>query len=136
MRVYVAATTERLRVLAADGELDGEWEGFAADDGVRAALGDVEEEELEYALSIAAGEASAAMGGDVAGPGRRLVVVADVDTDGVGSDPGTPGAVVYRGSIRLSDVDAVLAGGSGTAGEAEELGWYGVQEIEGLLRPE
>jgi hypothetical protein len=136
MRVYLAATSDRLRSLADDRRADGEWQGFAAVDSVRATLGGLGDEELEYALTVAAGEASAALGSDAASPGRRIVIVADVDDTAVTVDPEAPGAVLVRGSIELAHVDAVLADEgpySVGAGDGDDLGWYGAQEIANLL---
>jgi hypothetical protein len=136
MRVYLAATPERLRALAADGRVEGEWEGFAAVDAVRAELGALGDEELEYALAVAAGEASAALGVNAGAPGRRLVLVADVDPSAVTADPETPGSVTVRGQLELRGVEAVLANDgpdSVGVGSGDELGWYGVQEIADLL---
>jgi hypothetical protein len=136
MRAYLAATSSRLQTLAVERRVEGDWEGFAADDDVRAALNGPDDEELEYALSVAASEASAALGGDLEAPGRRFVVVVEVDPSRLSRDPDTPGAVVVTGPIELSEVDAVLASDgprSSDGGDGEELGWYGVQEIGDLL---
>jgi hypothetical protein len=136
MRVYLAATRDLLRTLADRGRADGDWQGFAALDSVRADLGGLGDEELEYALSVAAGEASAALGTEPAAPGRRLVLVVHVDDAAVSADPDVPGAVGVHGSIALADVDAILADEGPTsvgAGDGDELAWYGVQEIADLL---
>jgi hypothetical protein len=136
MRVYLAATADQLRALADGGRADGEWTGFALLESLRVELGGLGDEELEYALGVAAGEASAALGADVGRPGRRLVLVADVDDAAVTRDPEAPGVVVVRGEIALSDVDAILADeGPHSAGAAagDELGWFAAQEIADLL---
>jgi hypothetical protein len=130
MRVYLSATREQLRALAEGRSAGDEWTGFAPLDAVRAELGGLGGEELEYALSVAAGEASAALGSD-GQPGRRLVVVAEVDIASVRPDPDVPGAVVVRAPIALSDVDAILADEG--SGAADELGWFAVPEIADLL---
>jgi hypothetical protein len=137
MRVYLAATAEQLRELADGRSPEQEWHGFAPLDTVRAALGGVGDEELEYALSVAAGEASAALGSDGVRAGRRFVVVAEFDERLVSPDRDAPGAVVVRAAIASSEVDAILAGESdggvaAAAGEGE-LGWFGAQEIADLL---
>jgi hypothetical protein len=140
MRVYLAATRGRLRTLAAGESIDEPWEGFAPLDSVRAELGGAGDEELEYALSVAAGEASAALGTDEGSHGRRFVVVAEVADDAVHPDPDAPGAVLVRAPIALSDVEAILAdepdradGGYAVMATTDELGWFGVQEIADLL---
>lgn len=126
MRVYLAATAEHIGALAADGEATGPWEGFAATPGLRAGLADVGDEDLEFALSVAAGEASAAMSAE----GRRFVVVADLDPSDVVPEPDTPGAVAVAVPLRLHQVDSVLAGESD---DAEALSWYATQEIADLV---
>ncbi|HSS68323.1 MAG TPA: hypothetical protein VLK34_07205 [Nocardioidaceae bacterium] len=131
MRVYLAATRERLRALAGGANDGEEWTGFAPLDAVRAELGQLGDEELEYALSIAAGEASAALGADESRPSRRFVVVAEVDGGAVVADPDVPGAVFVHVPLALSDVDAILA--EDQPGGGGELGWFGVQEIADLL---
>jgi hypothetical protein len=136
MRVYLAATADQLRALAERGRADGDWPGFAPVDSLRAELGEIGEEELEYALGVAAGEASAALGAETERPGRRLVVVAHVDDAAVRRDADVPGGVVVDGPISLSEVEAILASeGPSTvgAGDGDELGWYGAQEIADLL---
>jgi|tagenome__1003787_1003787.scaffolds.fasta_scaffold19168634_2 hypothetical protein len=133
MRVYLAVTAERLRALAGGDAGAGEWTGFAPLDSVRSDLGGLGDDELEYALSVAAGEASAALGSDDGPPGRRLVVVADVDDGSVEPDPDVPGAVVVRAAIALRDVDAVLADSPELGASDGELGWFAAQEIADLL---
>jgi len=130
MRVYLAATRERLQALADGANAGDEWTGFAPLDAVRAELGGLGDEELEYALSVAAGEASAALGADERRPARRLVVVAEVDSGAAVADPDVPGAVSVHVPLALSDVDAILAEDRPGGGE---LGWFGVQEIADLL---
>jgi hypothetical protein len=131
MRVYLAATSERLRELAEGRTGDDEWNGFAPLDAVGAELGGLGDEELEYALSVAAGEASAALGPHVGRARRRLVIVAEVDDASVTPDPDMPGAVAVRGPIALSDVEGILADDGSDVGD--ELGWFGAQEIADLL---
>lgn len=136
MRVYLAATRDLLSRLAGDGRVDGEWTGFAPLESVRAGLGGLGDDELEYALGVAAGEASAALGGESGQARRRLVLVADVDETAVTEDRDVPGGVVVRGSIELSDVDAILADDdrdSIGAAAVDELSWFAVQEIADLL---
>jgi hypothetical protein len=110
--------------------------GFAPLESVRAALGGLGDEELEYALGVAAGEASAALGGGGDRPGRRLVLVAEVDDTAVTEDRDVPGGVVVRAPIGLSDVAAILADDdrdSAGAAAGDELSWFAAQEIADLL---
>jgi hypothetical protein len=137
MRVYVAASAAMLAELADRGEVTGRLDGFAATEALRHELGDVADEELEFALSLAAGEASAALVGlDDAGRGRRFVLVADVDAESVSIDVETPGAVDIRGPVRLRQVAAVLADPADIAlhaGISDDLAWFATQELTDLL---
>ena len=138
MRVYLAATVDQLRRLWETSGTDEETEGFAATPELRSALGQLGDDELEFALAVAAAEASAAMGGvgRVEPSHRRVVLVADVDDARVRPDRETPGAVVVGGRVSLSDVVAVLTDPPGTAARArpgDELSWFATQEIGDLL---
>ena len=79
-----------------------------------------ETEESEY---DALAEAASAASGLLDGPGRRVVVVADVpDPDSV-----VPMRLVAAVHADTEDVDP-------TAGDLPELGWFGVQELPDLLQ--
>lgn len=110
MRVYVAATLDRLRAYAATGSVAADTDRFVAPD---------EDEESEYAALEAAAEASAGM---LPGPGRRVVLVAEsADPDAV---------------VPLSKLEAVHADTEDvdpTAADLPELGWFATQEIPDLL---
>lgn len=109
-RVYVPTTLEGLAALAADGELPAAAERYVADSDA---------EEAEYAALVAAAVDSAAM---LEGPGRRVVVVADL------ADP--------DGAVPLRLVDAVHADPADRPVDADpedDLGWYATQEIGALL---
>jgi hypothetical protein len=137
VRVYLAATYPILRVLASEGHVDGPLDGFTASAELRRELGDVADEELEYALTLAAAEASAALiGVDGASRGRRFVLVADVDDVLATADRATPGAVLLDGGVSLSEIEAILADDHDIAvheGISDELGWFATQEIGDLL---
>ena len=110
MRVYLPSTMAGLARLRDDGSLPASSERYVAD-------GDSEEQ--EYAALMAAAADSAELLG---GPGRRVVVVADV------ADP--------DGEVPLREVVAVHADPADRPADAdpdEDLGWYGTQEIDGLL---
>jgi hypothetical protein len=110
MRCYVPATVDLLRLLAQGGLLPDDVERIeaAADD-----------EEAEYdALMDAAGAAASLLDG----PGRRVVVVAEVDS-----------AVA---PISLSDVVAVHCDVEDRPADADpddDLAWFATQEIPGLV---
>jgi len=109
-RVYVPTTLAALALLRDDGSLTASAERYIAD-------GDTEEQ--EYAALMAAAADSAAL---LDGPGRRVVVVADV------ADP--------DGDVLLRDVVAIHADPDDRpvgADPEEDLGWYATQEIEALL---
>jgi hypothetical protein len=135
VRVYLAATTAALRTLADRGEAIG-WDGFAATSALHHELGDLADDDLEFALSVAAGEASAAMVGSGSNRGRRFVVVADLPGADVVAIDDPPGAVRVDGAVSLSQVDALLADPHDIAvheGVSDDLSWYATQEIGELL---
>ena len=103
VRVYVPTTLDGLASLADEGVLAPTPDAVVAPD---------DDEETEYdAMTTAADTLS--------GPGRRIVVVAEVD------DPDGP--------VRLAQVVAVHADDTDVAVPGEDLGWYAVSEIEVLL---
>jgi hypothetical protein len=110
MRVYVPTTLTGLARLRDDGSLPASVERYVAD-------GDSEEQEYA-ALMAAAAEAAELLDG----PGRRVVVVADV------ADPDA--------AVLLRDVVAVHADPADRPAGAdpdEDLGWYATQEIDAVL---
>jgi hypothetical protein len=110
MRVYVPTTLIGLARLRDDGSWPASVEGYVAD-------GDSEEQEYA-ALMAAAAEAAELLDG----PGRRVVVVADV------ADPDA--------AVLLRDVVAVHADPADRPAGAdpdEDLGWYATQEIDAVL---
>lgn len=137
MRVYLGASAAMIAELSRTGQLAPGAEGFAATAPLRAALGEIGDEDLEFALSLAAAEASAAMAGvGPEGRGRRFVVVADVDAAAVEPAADNPGAVAVTTPVALDRVDAVLADPDDIAvhrGVSDELAWYARQEIPDLL---
>jgi hypothetical protein len=109
-RIYLPATLAALARLRDDGSLPASAERYVAD-------GDSEEQ--EYAALMAAAVESAGL---VGGPGRRVVVVADV------ADP--------DGDVPLRDVVAMHADPEDRPAGADpedDLGWYAVQELDQLL---
>jgi hypothetical protein len=113
VRVYLPTTLEQLAVQYAAGEV-------VVPDGTVTAADD--REETEYAALMAAAAASADL---LRGPGRRVVVVAELD-----AEPGTGQAVPLR------DVVAVHADTEDRPADAdpdEDLAWFATQEIEYLL---
>jgi hypothetical protein len=110
VRVYLPTTLAGLAGLREDGELSASVERYVAE-------GDGEEQ--EYAALLAAAADSAAL---LDGPGRRVVVVAEV------ADP--------DGAVPLDRVVAVHADPEDRPADAdpdEDLGWYATQEIASLL---
>jgi hypothetical protein len=110
MRCYVPATVDLLRLLAQGGLLPDDVERVeaAADD-----------EEAEYDALMDAAVAAASL---LDGPGRRVVVVAEVDS-----------AVA---PISLSDVVAVHCDVEDRPADADpddDLAWFATQEIPGLV---
>ncbi|WP_232676166.1 hypothetical protein [Nocardioides sp. R-C-SC26] len=117
-RLYVPVTVEELRSLAEAGTLD-----VVLDDAV---VAESDAEDDEYAALMTAADLSAER---LAGaPGRRIVVVVELDPAAVGG-----GAI---GAIRLRDVVALHADGEVRPADGdpdEDLGWYATQEIAALL---
>lgn len=108
-RLYVPATLAILRSLL-DAALP------AAPDAV---VAEGDDEPAEYAALMTAADASAALLG---GPGRRVVIVAEV------ADP--------DGAVTLADVVAVHADPADRPAHAdpdEDLAWYATQEIGSLV---
>jgi len=110
VRIYLPTTLAGLAGFVAAGVLPSSVERFTAAD---------ESEEAEYdALSSAAEDATLLLDG----PGRRVVVVAEVgDVDG---------------PVRLDEVVAVHADSAAVdpaARDLPELGWFATQEIDDLL---
>jgi hypothetical protein len=111
MRVYVPATLATLAGFVERGQVPSGDDRFVAAD---------ESEEAEY---DALAEAADAAAGLLDGPGRRVVVVAEV------ADPDAAFPMVEVASVHadVEDVDPA-------AEDLPELGWYAVQEIPDLLR--
>ncbi|HEX5089128.1 MAG TPA: hypothetical protein VFV89_15070 [Nocardioides sp.] len=110
MRIYLPTTMAGLARLRDEGSLPASAERYLAG-------GDTEEE--EYAALMAAAADSAEL---LDGPGRRVVVVADV------ADP--------DGAVPLRDVVAVHADPHERPAGADpddDLGWYATQELGALL---
>jgi hypothetical protein len=137
VRVYFAGTAALLTQLAHDGVIAGPVEGFAATDSVVRSLGETSAEDVEFALTIAAAESSAAAVGIGRGArGRRFVLVADVGDADVVVDDVNPGAVTLDGSLSLAEVEAILADPDDIVlhtGVSDELAWFATQEIKDLL---
>jgi hypothetical protein len=110
VRVYVPATLTMLADLVARGQVDA-GDRFVAED---------ESEEAEYDALAEAAEAAAGL---LDGPGRRVVVVADVPDP----DAAFPFDLVAAVHADTEDVDPA-------ADDSPDLGWYAVQEIGDLLR--
>jgi hypothetical protein len=110
VRVYLPTTLAGLAGLRDNGELPASVERYVPE-------GDAEDQ--EYAALLAAAADSAALLG---GPGRRVVVVAEL------ADP--------DGAVPLDFVVAVHADPEDRPADAdpdEDLGWYATQEIDVLL---
>lgn len=115
MRVYLPTTLAGLADLHASGSVPAGADRVVAPD---------ETEEGEYAALLGAADASAAL---LDGPGRRVVVVAEV------ADDGRPGA---EGPVALRDVVAVHVDTEDRepgADPDEDLAWFATQEIGFLI---
>jgi uncharacterized protein DUF6912 len=113
VRVYVPTTLAGLAGLRDGGSLPASAERYVADG---------EDEQSEYAALVAAAVDAAAL---LEGPGRRVVVVADLPDS---ADP--------DGAVPLRDVVAVHADAQvrpAGADPEDDLAWYATQEIDALL---
>jgi hypothetical protein len=106
-RVYVPTTLAALAKHVDDGYIPDSAERFVSP-------GD--EEESEYAALVAAAEASQEL---LDGPGRRVVVVAEV--------------VDVDGTVAMEQVVAVHADTDDEHEPDDDLGWFATQEIQYLL---
>jgi uncharacterized Rossmann fold enzyme len=113
VRVYLPSTLARLAEQHAGGAVVVTGEAVVAED---------DSEDAEYAALMTAADASAAL---LAGPGRRVVVVAELDKE---PEPGW--------TVPLKRVVAVHADTADRPTDAdpdEDLGWFATQEIPDLL---
>ena len=88
--VFLPVTFGDLRTWATTGDLAGPRQGFAATAGLQEAFGVTDSEESERIAALVASVAS------LAGSGRRLVAVAEVEA--------TPGVEVDFGEVAVADV--------------------------------
>ena len=106
-RVYVPTTLPGLAGFVADGVIPASAERLTADE---------ETEEAEYAALTDAAAGSAAL---LNGPGRRVVVVAEV--------------AAATGPVGMDRVVAVHVDTEDDADEDDDLAWFATQEIPDLL---
>jgi hypothetical protein len=138
MRVYVPTTLDGLQRWYDDDVLRAPVAAWAVTDTLRDELGDVGDEEAEYAVSTAAAEASLHLLVDERRKrGRRVVVVTELSYSVVQPDDESPGAVTVMAPIEGSRIDAVLADSDDVpltgSGESGDLAWFATQEIVQLL---
>ena len=107
VRAYLPTTLDLLARHVADGSVPVDADPITAED---------ESEEAEYAALMTAADASAAL---LEGPGRRVVLVAEV-ADGADSVPLRHVASVHVDTADDADPD-------------DDLAWYATQEIPDLL---
>ena len=113
MRVYLPTTLALLAEQHAEGAVVVPAEVVVAED---------DSEDAEYAALMTAADASTALLG---GPGRRVVVVAELDKE---PEPGW--TVPLK---RVVAVHADLADRPAGADPDEDLGWFATQEIPDLI---
>lgn len=107
MRVYIPLTLDLLAEADAAGFVSTDVDRIVAED---------ESEEAEYAALMTAADASAAQ---LVGPGRRVVLAADV-ADAGGAVPTKAWAAVHVDTHDDADPD-------------DDLAWYATQEISDVL---
>lgn len=162
MRVYLPATIPMLRDWIAAGVASPTGATFGVTPALREWYREGDAEELEHAASSLAAVASLdLLAADPVAPARRVVLAVDVDDSECTPDADVRGALRLRedvpnarwASALIDDVaaeGAVLAAvgllrDPGAAAddvdfalgetEAEELGWYAIQELPFLDRP-
>jgi hypothetical protein len=113
VRVYLPTTLALLAEQHAEGAVVVPEDVVVAED---------DSEDAEYAALMTAADASAAL---LAGPGRRVVVVAELDRE---PEPGW--TVPLK---RVVAVHADVADRPADADPDEDLGWFATQEIPDLL---
>jgi hypothetical protein len=112
-RVYVPLTLGGLATADSEGEV-------IATDEIVVAVDDTEDE--EYAALMTAADASATL---LAGPGRRVVLVAELER--------VPEAGDRIPRKRWVAVHADVADRAADADPDEDLGWFAIQEISHLI---
>ena len=113
MRVYLPTTLALLAEQHAGGAVVATAEVVVADDDT---------EDAEYAALMTAADASTGL---LAGPGRRVVVVADVATE-----PAAGETVAWRDVVA---VHADVADRPVEADPDDDLAWFATQEVPSLL---
>jgi hypothetical protein len=112
-RVYLPLTIDGLAAAQAEAAV-------VATDDLVVAVDDSEEQ--EYAALMTAADASAAL---LDGPGRRVVLVADLEREP------QPGESVPR--KRWAALHADVEDRPADADPDDDLGWFGIQEIDAVL---
>lgn len=135
VRVYVPLTSSGLAALVAEGRLDGPLRAHAVTDTLRQVWAGADDEELEYAALVAAGDASWAARGPGDRP-RRHVVAADVPAVADVGDPGDPSAVDVAADVPWKRIaSAHVDTDDQPEGETpdDDLAWFATQEVAGLV---
>jgi hypothetical protein len=137
VRVYVPATLTTLAAYVAEGGIGpAPVRARAVTSWLRESWPEGDEEEWEYAALQAAADDSAGLLG-AEDPPRRVVLAADVeaateseDSTVVHVDSAFPMRLVQAVHTDTEDLERVAAYDPDEVGD---LGWFGVQEISGLL---
>ena len=122
VRVYVAMTLALLAELERTRELPA---------GLPRHTAQAEDEEAEYAALQLAADDSAAL---LDGPGRRVVVVAELPAEVNEGAPDTGAVVALSQVVAVHADDTDVDPGDPSYADAPELGWWATQEIAELLR--
>jgi hypothetical protein len=138
MRVYVPVTVDVLRKWHTDDILAAPVSAWAVTDELRTQLSELAEEEVEFAVAVAAAEASRQQLAERRiRRGRRMVVVAEISYSVVGSAGETPGEVMLENPVEGRRIAAVLADGGdidvASSVDNDDLAWFAAQEIPDLL---
>lgn len=137
-RIYLPTTHAGLGELDRTGVLRVDL-GYATTARLRVELDGLGAEETEFALAMAAAEASLDLIADAGDArGRRVVVVADLADGALAENADAAGVLVVSEPVPLSAVDAILVDTTDidvVAGDESDraLGWFATQELRDLL---
>jgi len=127
VRVYLPATSGLLAVLREQGRLPGPVRAHAVTGALREGWPEADEESLEYAATMAAAAASAALRGEDDKP-RRYVVAVDLPEVAPLAEE-DPTLVEAGTEVVLERVASILADTEDDADEDDDLAWFATQEL-------
>lgn len=121
MRVYLASSADELQEFLHDGTLEIP-EVYAPTSIYRAAHSEMDEEEVEYALSLLAAEDAIELKDDTSG--AALVIAFEIPIEFLGHEDEV--SIALNAPIDWKMVEALFLIGS----ESDDLTWFAPQEVE------